>query len=128
MIGTRLDETDAPRLVRGEFGWWFIGNNTWTLIRAECVHDDGRLDDEVDTFLTSAGAYRRSGPRCFSLTVLTTTACNLGCGYCFQNTAPDASGGDRPPRIEKQWLDSKIVERIICFTAERMDQAGLREA
>jgi uncharacterized protein len=125
MIGTRLDEVDAPRLIRSEFGWWFIGNQTWTLVSAEGVRLDGTVAADVDAFLHSKGAYRPCVPHTFSLTVLTATACNLGCGYCFQNTALDPSGGNRPLRIERQLLNSDTIDRIIRFTADRMAQAKL---
>jgi uncharacterized protein len=125
MIGTRLDEFDGPRLVRGEHGWWFIGNRTWTLLRPEQVGPDGTVRADADDFLRQNGAYRPRTPNSFALTVLTSTACNLGCGYCFQNTAADASGGHRPPRIKRQRLDKDTVDRIIKFTDGRMSQAGL---
>jgi uncharacterized protein len=125
MIGTRLDDVDAPRLIRSQFGWWFIGNQTWTLVSPESVRRDGTFAEDVDAFLHSTGAYSPCVPQLFSLTVLTTTTCNLGCGYCFQNTALDPSGGNRPLRIERQLLDSSTIDRVIQFTAERMAQAGL---
>jgi uncharacterized protein len=125
MIGTRLDDIDAPRLIRSKFGWWFIGNQTWTLIKAEGVRKDGTVDEKVDNFLRAAGAYRPCDPQCFSLTVLTTTSCNLGCGYCFQNTALDSSGGNRPLRIERQLLNADTIDRIIKFTGGQMVQSGV---
>jgi uncharacterized protein len=57
--------------------------------------------------------------------VLTSTACNLGCGYCFQNTALDDSGGHRPPRIALKRLRRSTIDRIIDFTAGRMARVGL---
>ncbi|MFG3299298.1 radical SAM protein [Micromonospora chersina] len=71
------------------------------------------------------GAFRPRTPSSFSLTVLTTTTCNLGCGYCFQNTGVDDTGGARPPRIQRAWLDSGTIDRIIAFTSDRMRQAEL---
>jgi len=43
-------------------------------------------------------AYRDRTGR-YSLTVLTATACNLGCGYCFENIAadPPVPGAADPP-------------------------------
>lgn len=127
MIGTRLDDVDAPRLVKGERGWWFIGNGTWTLLRPEHVAADGSVREDIDAFLRREGAYRPRTPKSFSLTVLTSTACNLGCGYCFQNTALDPTGGNRPLRIDAQGLRRETVDRIIAFTAGRMRQAGLEK-
>lgn len=120
MIGTRLDDVDAPRLIRSEKGWWFIGNQTWTLIKPEDVRPDGAVCEEIDTFLHSKGAYRPRTPKSFSLTVLTSTACNLGCNYCFQNTALDPTAKNRPLRIDREKLSLDTVDRIIKFTADRM--------
>jgi uncharacterized protein len=125
MIGTRLDDVDAPRLIRSRLGWWFLGNQTWTLIAPEGVRSDGTLTDEVDAFLHDEGSYRAHMPVDFSLTVLTATGCNLGCGYCFQNAALDPTGGHRHPRIEKRVLRTGTIDRILHFTAERMSLAGL---
>jgi uncharacterized protein len=125
MIGTRLDDVDGPRLVRSEWGWWFIGNRTWTLLRPEHVAADGAIRPDIDRFLREQGAYRPRTANSFSLTVLTSTACNLGCGYCFQNTGLDESGGHRPPRITLRRLRRDTIDRIIDFTAERMARAGL---
>ncbi|EST34387.1 radical SAM protein [Streptomyces roseochromogenus] len=125
MIGTRLDDVDAPRLIPSDRGWWFIGNHTWTLLKPEHVGADGELRPDVDEFLRSEGAYRERTAKSFSLTVLTSTACNLGCGYCFQNTAQDPDGGHRPPRIDVRRLHTRTIDRIVAFTAERMAQAGL---
>jgi uncharacterized protein len=125
MIGTRLDDVDAPRLIRGKYGWWFIGNQTWTLLKPEQVRPDGTVREDIDVFLRNNGAYRPRTPKFFSLTVLTTTTCNLGCGYCFQNTTLDPTGGNRPLRIDQQRLDGSTIDRIIGFTADRMAEAGM---
>lgn len=125
MIGTRLDDTDAPRLIRSERGWWFIGNGTWTLLRSDQVGPDGKVSAAADTFLHQHGAYRSRTPKSFVLTVLTSTNCNLGCGYCFQNTALDPTGGHQPPRIAQRRLDAATTERIARFARGRMDAAGL---
>lgn len=125
MIGTRLDDADGPRLVKSEFGWWFIGNQTWTLLAPDLVAPDGSMSPGVEAFLREQGAYRPRIPTSFSLTVLTTTTCNLGCGYCFQNTALDPTGGFRPLRIKGQRLDSANVDEIMRFARERMSRVGL---
>ncbi|MFC8897107.1 radical SAM protein [Streptomyces cinereoruber] len=125
MIGTRLDDVDAPRLVKSEHGWWFLGNRTWTLLAPDHVLSDGTLHADIDEFLHAHGAHRPRTPRAFFLTVLTTTSCNLGCGYCFQNTALDPTGGNRPPRIDRQRLDAHTIDRIVRFASDRMARAEL---
>lgn len=125
MIGTRLDDVDAPRLVKSDWGWWFIGNQTRTLLRPEQVAPDGTVREDAKDFLREHGAFRPRTPKSFVLTVLTSTACNLGCGYCFQNTALDPAGGHRPARIDAQRLRADTIGRIVDFTALRMRRAGL---
>ena len=125
MIGTRLDTEDAPRLIPSENGWWFIGNQTWTLLRPDQVTADRTITPAAEDFLRRHGAYQPRVARTFSLTVLTSTACNLGCGYCFQNTGEEAKGQFRPARIVNKRLSTSVVDRIVAFTAQRMSQAGL---
>jgi uncharacterized protein len=125
MIGTRLDEIDAPRLIKSKFGWWFIGNRTWTLLKHEAVDTDGELSEATVAFLRREGAFEPRVPRSFSLTVLTTTSCNLGCGYCFQNVALDPNGGRSPIRIDRGRLSLAAINDIVKFTSERMQVAGL---
>ncbi|MBV1851330.1 radical SAM protein [Catellatospora tritici] len=72
--------------------------------------------DEMDFFATKA--------RAFGLTVLTTTRCNLGCAYCFQNTGPAPESTFRPPRIRADSLDSQGVDDILEFTRRRMRELG----
>ena len=73
----------------------------------------------------ATGAWRTSAIESFSSTVLTTTSCNLGCGYCFQNTGLDPTGGSNPPRIEAWRLNSHTTEQIIAFAAKQMALSGL---
>jgi uncharacterized protein len=125
MLGTRVDAADEPRLIESERGWWFIGNGTWTLLRTDQVGPDGTVRADVLDFLRGAGAFRERVPSAFSLTVLTSTACNLGCGYCFQNTALDPRGGNMPLRIDRKRLTVPTIDTIIAFTRGRMERAGL---
>ena len=62
MIGTRLDEIDAPRLIKSKFGWWFIGNRTWTLLNHEAVDTDGELSEATIAFLRREGAFEPRVP------------------------------------------------------------------
>ncbi|MFF0292761.1 radical SAM protein [Kitasatospora sp. NPDC004614] len=126
MLGTRVDEIDAPRLIRSTHGWWFLGNQTWTLLKSEQVLQDGTICAEIEEFLHSHGAYRPRIPSAYTLTVLPTTTCNLGCGYCFQNTGLDPAGGNKPQRIDGYRLDTATIDRIAHFTESQMERAGLR--
>ena len=117
----------APRLLRGEYGWWYLAERKLLLLAPAAVDDEGLLRPEVDAQLRAAGV-NDPGPRPpYSLTVLTTTACNLGCAYCFQNTEPDPTGGPRPPRIATSALQRETARRILDFVATRMAEAELKE-
>ncbi|MFB9894608.1 radical SAM protein [Planobispora takensis] len=72
------------------------------------------------------GLFRTSPPKIYSLTVLTSTDCNLGCGYCFQNVEQDPTGGNRPPRISHARLTSETITGVLEFTRRRMAAAGLQ--
>src|SRR5262245_36342270 len=97
------------------------------LLGPSAVDDDGRLRPEVDEKLRAAGVNDPGPEPPYSLTVLTTTACNLGCAYCFQNTEQDPTGGPRPPRIANSALNRDTVRRILDLVARRMADAGLTE-
>lgn len=125
MIGTRLDPIDAPRLIRSKQGWWFIGNGTWHLLQSEQVTPEGVVNSGVLTQLERDGAFRQRSPSSFSLTVLPTTACNLGCGYCFQNTALDPHGGHSPLRIKRVGIEQSVIDATIRFASRRMEIAQL---
>ncbi len=129
MIGTHTAAADTkPRMLRSEFGWWFLGNGTWTLLRPEHVNAEGNIIERIDKFLIDSGAYAEppTSSEIFSLTVMTTTNCNLGCGYCYQNTALDPTGGHRTVRIPKTRLNTEGIDRIFRFAQAQVDAAGLK--
>jgi uncharacterized protein len=113
-----------PRLIRGEAGWWYLGTRGLLLLHPTAVAE-GRPSTAADRQLRAAGVDGPAAQRAYSLTVLTTTTCNLGCAYCFQNAAPDPVGGTRPPRIASSSLSRDTVRRILAFTDARMAEAGL---
>lgn len=113
-----------PRLIRGATGWWYLGTRGLLLLAPSAV-DDGRLSASAEQRLRAAGVDGPTRQRAYSLTVLTTTTCNLGCAYCFQNTAPDPTGGSRPIRIGSSSLTRDRVRRILAFAAAKMADAGL---
>jgi uncharacterized protein len=115
----------APRLLRGAHGWWYLAERKLLLLGPAAVDEAGRLRPGLDRQLRAAGV-NDPGPRPpYSLTVLTATACNLGCAYCFQNTEPDPTGGPRPPRIAASLLDRETARRILDFVAVKMAEADL---
>jgi uncharacterized protein len=127
MIGTRVDDVDGPRLIRSKFGWWFIGNQTWTLLAADAVLHDGSLCGEAAEFLRGTRAFNPIEPRAYELTVLTSTDCNLGCAYCYQNKVLDSSGGHRPVRIDRNVLSPLTIKKIQRFAEKKMNEANLKD-
>jgi len=88
---------------------------------------EGKLRPAAKQRLRDLGMCTSAPPRHYSLTVLTSTACNLGCGYCFQNTGQDPAGGNRPPRIARARLSSATITSILEFAARQMAKAGLEK-
>jgi uncharacterized protein len=117
--------TSTPRLLRSAQGWWFLGGRRLLLLGEESVDAAGALRPEVQQQLAACGAHGPTPLLAYSLTVLTATACNLGCGYCFQNVAADPHGGTRPPRIANWTLTPETARRTLAFAAGQMAQAGL---
>lgn len=115
------------RLLKGAECWWYLGPRGIAQLRDEHLDGNGALTPSARGRLTEAGLCRRSRIGVYALTVLTSTACNLGCSYCFQNVAQDPAGGARPPRIAKIALTPSTIGRILEFTQARMREAGLRK-
>ncbi|MFD5651858.1 MULTISPECIES: radical SAM protein [unclassified Streptomyces] len=116
---------DAPsRLLPAPDGWWFVSENGYARLRPAQVDPEGVPRPVVMERLRAQGLLRRREPGSYSLTVLTSTDCNLGCGYCFQNTAQDPRGGARPPRIAHARLTSDTITRVLDFTRQRMRAGG----
>jgi uncharacterized protein len=115
----------TPRLLRSAYGWWFLGGRGRVLLRPEAVDGSGRLDPIVELQMRSAGQYEAVTVRAYALTALATTACNLGCGYCFQNVTPGGYGGSRPPRIAETSMSRQTARETVEFAAARMAETGL---
>jgi uncharacterized protein len=113
------------RIFPGGSGWWFLGPGGVARLGPGHVTADGRLSPQAERQLRVQGMFTKSPHRIYSLTVLTSTDCNLGCGYCFQNTGQDTSGGSRPPRIVPARLRSESIADILSFAGRRMAEAGL---
>jgi uncharacterized protein len=116
----------TPRLLKGAHGFWYLGRRSLVRLDAGAVGSDGALRPEVRAALDAAGIDDPPALPEYSLTVLTATACNLGCAYCFQNVAPDAAGGSRPPRIASALLTRQTAARILQFASARMAESGQR--
>ncbi|HEY9476537.1 MAG TPA: radical SAM protein [Mycobacteriales bacterium] len=117
----------APRerIIKGERGWWFLGPGGIARLSAGHLTEEHTLRPKAERHLRDQGLFSAPTYRSYSLTVLTSTACNLGCGYCFQNTGQDTSSGARPPRIRNRRLTSDTIEAILAFTRRQMAQEGL---
>lgn len=124
--GTSTDATGS-RLLKAANGWWFLGDGGVARLRPAQVSPDGVLLPAAEQYLQDAGLYESKPFSSYSLTVLTSTDCNLGCGYCFQNTAQDPKGGDRPPRIAHSRLTSEMITSVLDFTRARMTEGGFRK-
>lgn len=123
--GRHRDHQFRPRLLRGARNWWFLGPGGVAKLYPWHIGEDGAPTREAVEWLRAQGMYRVPRRRTFSLTVLTTTHCNLGCAYCFQNMAQDESGGTAPPRIGYARLTSATIAKIMDFTRRQMAQSEL---
>jgi uncharacterized protein len=116
---------NGGRILRGARNWWFLGAGGIARLRAEHLTAEGTLRPVAERHLRDSGLLASTPDRSYSLTVLTSTDCNLGCGYCFQNTGQDTAGGDRPPRIAHARLTSPTITSILAFAGRQMAAAGL---
>ncbi|MFF4433660.1 radical SAM protein [Streptomyces sp. NPDC001513] len=115
----------GARLLKGERNWWFLGPGGVARLRDRHVTAEGALHADAEQRLHESGMFTPGRIRSYALTVLTSTHCNLGCGYCFQNTAQDQLGGSRPPRIAQTRLTSETITEILGFTERQMAAVGL---
>lgn len=115
------------RILRGRDNWWFVGPGGVARLYDHHVTADGGLSAGAERYLRKQGLFEVAPYRTFSLTVLTSTDCNLGCAYCFQNTGQDPGGGDRPPRIAHARLTSERIGSLLEFTRRQMAEAGLEK-
>lgn len=115
----------TPRLLKGAHSWWYLGRRRPVRLSPASVDSTGELHPEVVRQLRAAGVDEPLPLPQYALTVLTATACNLGCAYCFQNVAPDETGGNRPPRIAASMLSRQTAASILRFVSARMAESGL---
>lgn len=114
------------RIIRGERNWWFLGPGGGVArLRDHHLTAEGALRPNAENHLREGGMYRVPEQRSYALTVLTSTDCNLGCGYCFQNIGQDLNGGNRPPRIAHSRLTTTQITAILEFTRRQMAASEL---
>jgi uncharacterized protein len=87
----------------------------------------GELAPEAREALDARGFFAPVPSTTYAITVLTATACNLGCFYCFQNTAAPPPGSFAPPRIPKATLTEERINRVERFVRSRMLELGYDE-
>lgn len=120
-----VGQASGERVLRGERNWWFLGPGGVARLGTRHLTVDGALRPDAQRQLRDRGLLTTARVRSYALTVLTSTDCNLGCGYCFQNTAQDPFGGNRPPRIAHARLTPATITSILAFTGRQMAAAGL---
>lgn len=118
-------QASGGRLLKGERNWWFLGPGGVARLGPQHLTAEGTLRPSTQRLLGEKGLLTAAPVNAYSLTVLTSTDCNLGCGYCFQNTGQDPRGGSRPPRIAHARLTTQTITSILDFTDRRMAEAGL---
>jgi uncharacterized protein len=124
-------QTGGARILRGSRNWWFLApNGAVARLRDGHLTAGGTLRPDAERQLRERGLLGSAPlPRTYSLTVLTSTQCNLGCGYCFQNTGQDTDPdrGSRPPRIARARLTTPTITSILGFAERQMAEAGLEK-
>ncbi|GLW22277.1 radical SAM protein [Microbispora triticiradicis] len=120
-----MNVSSGERILKGAKNWWFVGPGGVARLRARHLTPGGALQPGTERRLRESGLLTTAPVTAYSLTVLTSTDCNLGCGYCFQNTSQDTAGGSRPPRIAHARLTPETVTSILRFTDRQMAAAGL---
>ncbi|MFE9534707.1 radical SAM protein [Streptomyces sp. NPDC006691] len=113
------------RLIRGEANWWCLSGRKVAKLPSSAVTEDGTLTAGARAELDGTGFFAAPPVDRFHLTVLTSSACNLGCAYCFQNTGAAPEGTYRPPRIPQINIGAPVIDEILGFARERMAAADL---
>lgn len=122
-----ISRTGGERILKGEKNWWFVGPGGVARLHAQHLTAEGALRPGAERRLRESGLLTPRPVKTYTLTVLTSTDCNLGCGYCFQNTGQDLAGGSRPPRIAHARLTSETITSILRFVDRQMTAAGLEK-
>lgn len=123
----QVGRAGGARLLQGKRNWWFLGPGGVARLGAGHLTADGVLRPGTERQLRERGLLSAAPNSAYSLTVLTSTDCNLGCAYCFQNTGQDPAGGSRPPRISHARLTSETITSVLNFADRQMAAAGLEK-
>lgn len=115
----------AQALVPTFDGCWVMQSGAVAHVPSHGVID-GRLRPEAEAALAAQG-FCAPDKHPYAVTVLTATSCNLGCGYCFQNTGANPATPFAPRRIEKSLLDGPTVAEIQRFVEDQMSSGGYDE-
>lgn len=128
------------RLIPASTGWWALSDSRAARLPEYGVRPSAatpedptgydperqlRLTVEAQAALSAAGFFTSKPNDNYAVTVLTATACNLGCNYCFQNLALAPEGSHAPPRIKSATLDTGLVAATVRFIARQMRAAQL---
>jgi uncharacterized protein len=116
------------RVLNGPSGQWCLGPGGTALLPHAYTGSDGALTPEGREALAATGiATAPAHPSHYSVTVVTSTDCNLGCPYCFQNTAAAEPGRFDPPRIPRVAITGGVIEQIADVAAHGMARLGTDE-
>jgi uncharacterized protein len=113
----------STRILRGRDVWWLLGLGGVAAVPDAYVVD-GALIPDARAHIERAGLFVPPRDDIYYLTVLTATACNLGCAYCFQNTQAAQPGGNNPPRIASRTLSAHTIDRIVTFARTSMARSA----
>lgn len=120
---------EYTRIIKGTGSWWCLAGSRIARLPAavvtRTVEGKFQLTTSAAEQLRDAGFFASNRRRKYGLTVLTSTACNLGCSYCFQNVHATGKLPYAPDRIPKAELTNSIVDEIMNFTAQNMRESGL---
>lgn len=125
MTVDHVDQHSGVRILKGKNSYWFLGPGGVARLGVGQLTAEGTLVPSAERRLRDSGLFSSPADHIYSLTVLTSTDCNLGCGYCFQNTGQDPTGGNRPPRIAHARLTSETITSILEFAGRQMAAADL---
>lgn len=119
------------RLLRGTDCWWAVYGTKSARLPAHAVtqtSDGRRLVAEALSALTTQGFFHVPPRETYAVTVLTATACNLGCNYCFQNVEMAPQGSYAPPRIPDKALTDDRVADVVTFVKRQMTASSLPQS